>query len=99
MERPDLSKVTRIQTAGGWIEIKEGSLNGASGVMYTVNGTVQPLYSYMSPGGQRGAVRAAEVIAFEPFETVGQDPRPEYMGEFSGAPALNDKTPAWLNRP
>jgi hypothetical protein len=102
METPDLSAVTRIQTPGGWIDIKRGSLAGASGVMYRVGPDIHALYRYKTAPGVSGAVRAADVIAFEPFETLGMEPRVESTGEtFRGQPVrgIRDVTSAGINRP
>jgi hypothetical protein len=43
----------------GWIDIKKGSLEGASGAMYRVGPDIHAHYRYKTASGVSGAVRAA----------------------------------------
>jgi hypothetical protein len=99
MERPDLSKVTKILTSGSWFDIKAGSLQGASGVQHVNVGVVEPLYRFRFPDGQEGAILARCLDGWAPLVTGEQAARPHPMSEFTEAPAIRDTTPAWLNRP
>jgi len=82
MERPDLSKVTKILTSGTWFDIKPGSLHGASGVQHVNVGAVEPLYRFRFPDGQEGAILARCLDGWAPLVTGEQAARPEPMQEF-----------------
>lgn len=82
MEKPDLSEVTKILTAGQWIEIEKGSLENAGGVQFILMGNVQPLFRFRLEDGTPGAILASRVDGFAPLVTDEAPMRLEDMSEF-----------------
>jgi hypothetical protein len=99
MERSDPAVATKILSYGAIIEIKKGSLQPGAGFQYVGSGHVHPCYLYELPNGEEGFIKESDLSGWLPRNPVESAPLPHPMSEFSGAPALNDKTPAFLNRP
>lgn len=94
MERPDLSKVTKILTAGQWIVIEEGSLENAGGVQFILMGEIQPLFRFCLEDGTPGVILASRVDGFAPLVTDEAPARLADMSEFRhpvGIPAVSGR--------
>ncbi len=102
MERPDLSKVTKILTSGTWFDIK-GTRRSGGGIMHMGAGNnVEPLYRFTLPDGVEGVILVRCLDGWAPLDTDEMAARKPDLSEFrqpAGVPGIRGFDPLGLNRP